>query len=100
MPPKSANNLINLGNILTIRESETLRTRLTAALSKHSRVELDCEENPEIDLWFIQLLVSLKKTTAKTSTETFISPGMSRELLTLLERGGFPQSLLPESPIS
>ncbi|HTH98231.1 MAG TPA: STAS domain-containing protein [Stellaceae bacterium] len=83
------NHMISMGNNLTISAAEIILPPLHQALTLHSRIELDCDEESEVDVWFIQLIISMSKSARKKSIEIAMSNRLSNNLRDMADRAGF-----------
>jgi hypothetical protein len=99
MPPSGATHTITLGDALTIRNADVLRTSLLDGLCADTPIELDCAEDAEADLWFAQLVISFGKAADRQASTVTLSPRLADSLQSIIERGGFsmpfPQESIP-----
>jgi hypothetical protein len=86
-----------LGETLTIKACDALRAGLSDGLRESTLLELDCVENPEVDLWFAQLIISFGKAAQRQAATIALSPRLADGLQSILERGGFPTPFPQES---
>ena len=73
---------LELGGVLSVRNVETLSAQIRAALRDHSSVILNCDAVAEVDLSFIQLLISARRSAVaggKTLTVAVGDPTVLRE---------------------
>lgn len=74
---------------LSIRAISKAHGVLTQALDAHDAVVADVDEAAEIDLTFIQLLVSARRTAAAAGKSFELARPAVGQLLETLNRGGF-----------
>ena len=78
-----------LDGALTLRTIETTRTKLLEMLERHQALEIDCSAATEIDLSFIQLLLSARMSAQSTGKTIALAHPASGALSDALQRGGF-----------
>ena len=87
-PEPSRTGQINLAGALTIRELEPVHARLREAIRQHQSVTVDCTDAATVDLCFIQLMLSARKTAEFAGkTLTLARPASGVLLDTLLQAG-------------
>lgn len=74
---------------LTIRAIADAHATLTQALDAHGAVSAQIADDAEIDLTFVQLLVSARRTAAAAGKTFALSRPAAGQLLETLSRGGF-----------
>jgi ABC-type transporter Mla MlaB component len=74
---------------LTLRTIETTRTQLLELMELHPSLEVDCSAASEIDLSFVQLLLSARASAQSAGKALALSQPASGVLRDVLERGGF-----------
>lgn len=81
---------VGLSGLTTLRTITTAHEKLLSALTRTGgRVIIDVGENNDVDLSFVQLLLSAYRTAAQTNTDLTLSSPASGALLKTLTRGGF-----------
>jgi ABC-type transporter Mla MlaB component len=73
---------------LTTIYAETAHLRLKDALGKSSSIEIDCSGATEVDLSFVQLLLSVRKSGQLAGKSVRLSTPATGPLLEALRRGG------------
>jgi ABC-type transporter Mla MlaB component len=73
---------------LTARNIGVAHARLSQALHQRASVEIDCAGATEIDLSFAQLLLSARRTAAKTGKSLVLAPSSATVLHDVLARAG------------
>ncbi len=73
----------------TLRAIGDFNTRIIDAMAHHDAVEIDCSGLGEVDLSFVQLLLSARKTALACGKSLALSHPASGALLDALRRGGF-----------
>ena len=58
--------VIGFSGAATIRQADEIAERLKQALASSDRVEIDCGEVTEVDLTFLQLILSARKSAEAT----------------------------------
>jgi anti-anti-sigma regulatory factor len=77
-----------LDGALTLRTIEATRAKLLEMMDRHQALEIDCSAATEIDLSFIQLLLSAR-TSAQSAGKTIALAQPAGVLCDVLQRGGF-----------
>jgi len=80
---------VELTGALTIQNSGDIRDRLMAALAEGADVTVACAGATEVDLTFIQLLLSARVTALRTGRRFGLADPMPPVLQAVLERAGF-----------
>jgi ABC-type transporter Mla MlaB component len=75
---------------LTISQSEPVQAALRDALNKHPAVEIDCSGAEEIDVTFLQILVSAGRTAVALKKNLRLSSPPAGLLADAISRCGFP----------
>jgi hypothetical protein len=83
---------IELSGELGIREVGDLHARLTLALQEDPVLVATIDENAVVDLSFVQLLESARRTADQSGGSFSLTTPATGELLQVLQRGGFIQS--------
>jgi anti-anti-sigma regulatory factor len=79
---------VSLGGALTVRNAEEIRSRLLDALRQHPTVRIDCTAATDVDLSFIQLVLSARKSAAATGKCLSLTPPATDVLSDALVRAG------------
>jgi ABC-type transporter Mla MlaB component len=74
---------------LTLRTIETTRAQLLEKMEQHPALEVDCSAASEIDLSFVQLLLSARASAQSAGKVLALAQPASGVLRDVLERGGF-----------
>lgn len=77
-----------LAGALTIRDVPRIQARMRDALTGHHSVMIDCAAATEIDLSFIQLVLSARKSAAAAGKSVSFIPPERDVLAEVLERAG------------
>ncbi len=75
---------------LTISQSESIQAALLDALQNHSAVEIDCSGAEEIDVTFLQILVSAGRTAIAWNKSLRLASPPAGLLADAISRCGFP----------
>jgi hypothetical protein len=86
---KSGNGTIKLDGVRTIRTAEQSHTVLLEAIRSVSAITLDCSQASEVDVSFVQLVLSARKTAADFGKGLKLSRPANAQLRSVLARGGF-----------
>jgi anti-anti-sigma regulatory factor len=78
-----------LDGSLTLRTVETTRAKLLETMERHQALEIDCSAATEIDLSFIQLLLSARTSAQSAGKTIALAQPLSGVLSDVLQRGGF-----------
>ncbi|RUM23704.1 hypothetical protein EFQ99_20780 [Rhizobium vallis] len=90
--PKQYYESINLPNVLSIRFSSELHSKITDEFHNRDTIIINIPEGAEADLSFVQLIESSRRQ-AKAKGKTFkLSSPASGSVLKVLERAGFIES--------
>jgi len=81
--------IVELSGALTIQNAGCVRDELMAALATGEDLTVDCRSGTEIDLTFVQLLLSARLTAEHNGHSLFLAAPLPVPLLSVLERGGF-----------
>jgi len=79
-----------LAGSLTVSQSEAVQASLLDALTQHSTVEIDCSDAEEIDVSFLQILISASRTASAWNKNLRLSSPPSVLLSEAMNRCGFP----------
>ena len=74
---------------LTIRHMSELHAQITDALRDHEMVSVKIPEDAAVDLSFVQLIESARRTAAEDGLDFNLGAPATGPLLQTLERGGF-----------
>ena len=74
---------------LTLRTIETTRTKLLEMMERHQALEIDCSGATEIDLSFIQTVLSARASAQSAGKTIALAHPASGALRDALQRGGF-----------
>ena len=89
MSNRKAKRILRFDGSLTVSRAASVRSALLGALDAGPSISIDCGGADEIDVSFIQLLVSARRSAAaRGKTLSLVSPA-NGALLQALERGGF-----------
>ncbi len=75
---------------LTVSQSEAVQASMLEALSQHPCVEIDCSDAEEIDVSFLQILISASKTALAWNKTFSLSVPPGGLLSEAIDRCGFP----------
>ena len=78
-----------LNGALTLRTIEATRAKLLEMMDRHQSLEIDCSAATEIDLSFIQLLLSARTSAQSAGKTIALAQPASGALSDVLQRGGF-----------
>ncbi len=78
-----------LDGSLTLRTVEATREKLLEMLERHQALEIDCSAATEIDLSFIQLLLSARVSAQSAGKTIALAQPAPDALRDALQRGGF-----------
>lgn len=81
--------MVDLTGELTIRTAGETHAALTAALQDHEAVSAHIDAGASVDLTFIQLIESARRTAAETGRGFTLAAPAEGALLETLRRGGF-----------
>jgi ABC-type transporter Mla MlaB component len=79
---------VECGDNLTIAQAQSLCAAITKALSANAAVKIECSEATEVDLTFIQLLVSAQRSAEAQHKHLEIAAPVGGALAIVLERLG------------
>jgi len=88
MPAKPEARRVAFDGALTIRHIRAIRDRLMEALSGSQTVRVDCVAATEVDLSFIQLMLSARRSAMAAGKTILLSAGESSVLHDALVRAG------------
>jgi ABC-type transporter Mla MlaB component len=80
---------VELSGDLTIRSINEIRTRMNDALRDHADVTADIADDAAVDLTFVQLLESARRSARETGKAFALAGPATGALKETLERGGF-----------
>ena len=86
--PRSAADRIELTGAITIREIETVRRDLLAALERKTPVEIDCTGVTEADISLVQLVLAMEKTMGKNTHALRLTQPYPEAVQQVLARSG------------
>jgi two-component system chemotaxis sensor kinase CheA len=86
----SSSSVVPLGGSLTIATAEATHARLREALGGASAITLDCSQASEIDVTFLQLMVSAQRSAARAGKTVHLAAPPGGALADALRRCGFP----------
>lgn len=86
----SSSSVVPLGGSLTIATAEATHAQLIEALNGASAITLDCAQAREIDVTFLQLMVSAQRAAARAGKTVHLSAPPRGVLADALRRCGFP----------
>jgi anti-anti-sigma regulatory factor len=92
----TAHRLVFQGS-LSIRTVESIRTTLRETLDAHSVTSVDCSAAEDVDLSFIQLLVSARKSALGAGKQLALHEPPNGALLDALTCGGFVVTHEPDA---
>jgi anti-anti-sigma regulatory factor len=72
-----------------LRTCDATHAALTAALATHDEVVVDCTEARDVDVGFVQMLISARRTADASGQRLRLSAPADGALLEVLVRGGF-----------
>jgi anti-anti-sigma regulatory factor len=75
---------------LTVSQSEAVQASLLEALTEHASVEIDCSDVEDIDVSFLQILISASQTALAWNKNLRLSSPPSELLSEAITRCGFP----------
>ena len=89
----AATDHLKFSGPLTVRAAKQIRARLTDALRQYPAVTIDCSGATEVDLSFIQLILSARKSaSAAAKTLSLAQPADGALLEALRQRQGLGRS--------
>lgn len=80
---------LSFDGVATVRTIDALHSRLLDMMQRHADIELDCSGVSEVDLSFIQLLLSARKSARKSGKSFSLAHPASGALYDALTGGGF-----------
>jgi len=86
----SSSSVVPLGGSLTIATAEATHAKLREAFGGASAITLDCSQASEIDVTFLQLMVSAQRTAARAGKTVRLAAPPDGVLAEALRRCGFP----------
>ena len=95
--PQTKPERVVLDGRLTIRDIDTVRSRLAAALKEHETIEVDCSAAEDVDLSLIQLLIAARRSAAESGKQLTIAQPADGVLHAALLQGGFLPATGPEA---
>jgi len=75
---------------LTVSQSEAIQASLLEGLTQHASVEIDCSGAEEIDVSFLQILISASRTAAAWNKNLSLSSPPCALLTEAMNRCGIP----------
>lgn len=81
--------VMNCSGRLTISETSDLRETILEAFANHSDIVLDCSDATEVDLTFVQLLISGRRAAAAAGIGLRIAAPIDAAVADTLRRAGF-----------
>jgi two-component system chemotaxis sensor kinase CheA len=85
----SSSSVVPLGGALTIATVEATHAQLREALGGAGAIVLDCSQAREVDVTFLQLMVSAQRTAASAGRSVHLAAPPSGVLAEALRRCGF-----------
>jgi anti-anti-sigma regulatory factor len=85
-------SVVPLPGKLTVATVEETHAKLREALAGDSAVTLDCSQASEIDVTFLQLLVSAQRSAARAGKTVRLTAPPSGALAEAMQRCGFPSA--------
>jgi len=83
-----AKDCLTLGGPLTVRHMGQIHTRVLEALRQYAFVNIDCSDATDVDLSFIQLVLSARKSAAATGKSLSLAHPAVGVLLERLMQAG------------
>lgn len=87
--PSEDQVVLKVSGNMTIGVIGPFHQELSEAISTHSRVAIDVDDDGEFDLTLIQLIESARRTAADAGRQVALASPASGALRAMLERGGF-----------
>ena len=84
----SSSSVVPLGGSLTIATAEATHAKLREAFGGASAITLDCSQATEIDVTFLQLMVSAQRTAARDGKSVHLAAPPGGVLAEALRRCG------------
>lgn len=84
----SAPTYVSMPSSLTVREAEHVHACLVEAVRDRPTIVLDCRAATEIDLSFIQLVISARKSARAAGKTVAVVPPADGRMTEILHRGG------------
>jgi hypothetical protein len=81
--------VVRIGETATIQTIKQLHGELRAGFAGSGGVTVDASAIGEVDLTFVQLIESARRTAAESGRQFTLSAPVDGELLEVLQRGGF-----------
>lgn len=92
--------ILSFSGSRTIVNADDARVSLIDAISSGRDVVIDCDGVVEVDLSFIQLLLSARRSARARATPLRLTAPASGALLDALRRGGFVRQEKDSSPLA
>lgn len=90
---RSTESTLSFDGTRTLSHADDVRTSLIAALQASSLVVLECGNLQDIDLTFVQCLLSARRSAAEQGKTLSLAAPAAGSLREVLQRGGFLSAL-------
>jgi ABC-type transporter Mla MlaB component len=87
---------LSISGALTVRRADELAVLFRTAVAESTRLILEVSDVSEADLSFVQLVESLRRSSARSGAGVRLARPAEGALLSLLDRGGFLDPATPE----
>ena len=79
---------VTFGGALTVRHAEQIHESFADALSDHQHIVVDCSQASQVDLSFVQLVLSARRSAEGAGKRLALAQPASGDLLDVLRRAG------------
>ncbi|ALK08299.1 STAS domain-containing protein [Blastochloris viridis] len=79
---------VTFGGALTVRHADQIHESFVDALRQHRHVVVDCSQATQVDLSFVQLVLSARRSAAAAGKRLSLAQRASGDLLDVLQRAG------------
>ncbi|MGO9133300.1 MAG: lipid asymmetry maintenance protein MlaB [Methylovirgula sp.] len=100
MPSMDQNTTIVCRGSLTISRASFFLRAIASAISRHSAVMIDCTDAADVDVTFLQILISARRTAEAQGKRIELTAPSDGVLVTALERLGISLSHLSTAPLA
>ncbi len=85
-----------LDGALTVRTAEIVHSKLRQAINEHPLIKLDCRDATDVDLTFVQLLLSARLSAERSGKTVTLAARPDGPLSDALTRAGFQITAEPD----
>lgn len=79
---------LTFGGALTVRHADRIHESFVDALRQHHHVVVDCAQATQVDLSFVQLVLSARRSAAAAGKRLSLATPAAGDLLDILRRAG------------